>query len=218
MGTSHTEPMARADKEKVKPWDWKSNQDNLKKYMQDGVTRAKDWETLWTLGMRGDGDTASPTLTAQSLIDVISYQQQLLKTAFNTTDLSRMKVPQVWCIYKEVNAYFPSMTIPEDITLLWTDDNSGNNQRLPIPGEANRKGGAGVYYHFDYVGSPRNYKWINTVQLSKTWEQMQNAWERNAREIWIVNVGDLKALVSIHSTLRRSGRCAQTHHCTGASH
>ena len=60
MGTSHTEPMARADKEKVKPWDWKSNQSNLKKYMQDGATRSKNWEVVWTLGMRGDGDTASP--------------------------------------------------------------------------------------------------------------------------------------------------------------
>jgi hypothetical protein len=98
IGTSHTEPMARADKEKVKPWDWKSNQNNLKKFMQDGLTRAKDWETLWTLGMRGDGDTASPTLDAKSLGDVINYQQSIMKTTFGTQDLS--KVPQMWCVYK----------------------------------------------------------------------------------------------------------------------
>jgi hypothetical protein len=98
MGTSHTEPMARADKEKVKPWDWKSNQNNLKKYMQDGLTRAKNWETLWTLGMRGDGDTASPTLDAKSLVDVINYQQSIMKTSFGTQDL--VKVPQMWCVYK----------------------------------------------------------------------------------------------------------------------
>jgi hypothetical protein len=104
MGTSHTEPMARADKEKVKPWDWKSNQDNLKKYMQDGLTRAKNWETLWTLGMRGDGDTASPTLDAKSLVDVINYQQSILKTTLNTSDLA--KVPQMWCVYK-VSQYLP---------------------------------------------------------------------------------------------------------------
>lgn len=98
MGTSHTEPMARADKEKVKPWDWKSNQSNLKRYMQDGLTRAKSWETLWTLGMRGDGDTASPTLDAKSLVDVINYQQSIMKTTLGTTDLA--KVPQMWCVYK----------------------------------------------------------------------------------------------------------------------
>jgi hypothetical protein len=88
------------------------------------------------------------------------------------------------------------MTVPNDITLLWTDDNVGNIQRLPLANETSRTGGAGVYYHFDYVGSPRNYKWINTVQLVKTWEQMHLAYEKQARKIWIVNVGDLKPLVS----------------------
>jgi hypothetical protein len=98
MGTSHTEPMARADKEKVKPWDWKSNQENLKKYMQDGATRAKNWETVWTMGMRGDGDTASPTLDAKQLVDVITAQQSILRSTLNQSDLS--KVPQMWCVYK----------------------------------------------------------------------------------------------------------------------
>lgn len=98
MGTSHTEPMARADKEKVKPWDWKSNQNNLKKYMQDGATRAKGWETVWTMGMRGDGDTASPTLDASQLVSVIEYQQSVLKSTLGISDLS--SVPQMWCVYK----------------------------------------------------------------------------------------------------------------------
>jgi hypothetical protein len=90
--------MARADKEKVKPWDWKSNQSNLKKYMQDGLTRAKNWETLWILGLRGDADTASPTLGAKSLVDVINYQQSILKSTLGTSDLS--KIRQMWCVYK----------------------------------------------------------------------------------------------------------------------
>ncbi|CAO2655072.1 Nn.00g118050.m01.CDS01 [Neocucurbitaria sp. VM-36] len=193
MGTSHTEPMARADKEKVKPWDWKSNQSNLKKYMQEGLTRSKNWEALWTLGMRGDGDAASPTLDAKSLVDVINYQQSILKSTLGLSNLS--SVPQMWCVYKEVGEYYQAgMKIPDDVTILWSDDNSGNIQRLPLLSEVNREGGAGVYYHFDYVGSPRNYKWINTIQLSKTWEQMHLAWQRHATEIWIVNVGDLKAL------------------------
>ncbi|KAF2727520.1 hypothetical protein EJ04DRAFT_594735 [Polyplosphaeria fusca] len=193
MGTSHTEPIARADKEKVKPWDWKSNQNNLKKYMQDGATRAKKWETLWTMGMRGDGDTASPTLDAKSIVDVINYQQGILKSTLGVTNLST--VPQMWCVYKEVGGYYQAgIKIPDDITILWSDDNSGNIQRLPIPSEVNRVGNAGVYYHFDYVGDPRNYKWINTIQLSKTWQQMHLAWQKKATNIWIVNVGDLKPL------------------------
>jgi hypothetical protein len=193
MGTSHTEPLARADKEKVKPWDWKSNQSNLKKYMQEGAERAKNWETLWTMGMRGDGDTASPTLDAQSLVDVINFQQTALKSTLGLTSLN--KVPQMWCVYKEVGGYYQAgMKVPEDVTILWSDDNSGNIQRLPIPSEANRIGNAGVYYHFDYVGDPRNYKWINSIQLSKTWQQMHLAHQRNATQIWIVNVGDLKPL------------------------
>lgn len=98
MGTSHTEPLARADKEKVKPWDWRSNQNNLKKYMQDGATRAKNWETLWTLGMRGDGDTASPTLDAGQLVTVIENQQSILRSTLGLSDLS--KVPMMWCLYK----------------------------------------------------------------------------------------------------------------------
>ena len=101
MGTSHTEPMARADKEKVKPWDWKSNQNNLKKYMQDGLTRAKGWDTLWTLGMRGDGDTGSPTLDAKSLVDVINYQQSIMKTTLGLSNLT--DVPQMWCVYKVIH-------------------------------------------------------------------------------------------------------------------
>lgn len=88
------------------------------------------------------------------------------------------------------------MEVPDSITLLWTDDNSGNLIRVPIANETDRTAGAGVYYHFDYVGGPRSYKWINTIQLVKTWEQMHFAYERNARQIWLVNVGDIKPLVS----------------------
>ena len=87
------------------------------------------------------------------------------------------------------------MRVPDDVTLLWTDDNWGNVRRLPAQADRNRKGGFGVYYHFDYVGGPRNYKWINTIQLQKTWEQMTLTHDSGVKNIWIVNVGDLKALV-----------------------
>ena len=96
---------------------------------------------------------------------------------------------------QEVGGYFQQgLSVPGDITLLWADDNWGNTQRLPLANETNRTAGAGVYYHFDYVGAPVNYKWINTINLAKTWEQMHLAYERDARQIWIVNIGDLKGL------------------------
>lgn len=96
---------------------------------------------------------------------------------------------------KEISEYYAAgMNVPGSIALLWTDDNSGNLIRVPIANETSRVGGAGVYYHFDYVGSLRSYKWINTVQIVKTWEQMHLACEKNARQIWISNVGDIKGL------------------------
>ena len=97
---------------------------------------------------------------------------------------------------KEVGKHWEAgMDVPDDVTLLWSDDNVGNMFRLPLTSELSRKGGAGIYYHFDYVGDPRNYKWINTIQLTKTWEQMHLTYQRQANQIWIVNVGDLKPLV-----------------------
>jgi hypothetical protein len=101
----------------------------------------------------------------------------------------------VWALYKEVQAYYEKgMRVPGDVTLLWCDDNWGNIRRLPTPGERNRAGGAGIYYHFDYVGDPRNYKWINTNPIAKVWEQMNLALNYGATRIWIVNVGDLKPM------------------------
>jgi len=86
------------------------------------------------------------------------------------------------------------MRVPDEVTLLWCDDNWGNLRRLPTPAEQGRPGGAGIYYHFDYVGGPRNYKWLNTVPLPRTWEQMNLAWHYEATRLWIVNVGDLKPM------------------------
>ena len=86
------------------------------------------------------------------------------------------------------------MRVPDDVTLLWCDDNWGNIRRLPTPDERKRSGGAGIYYHFDYVGDPRSYKWLNTIPITKVWEQMNLAYEYGADRIWIVNVGDLKPM------------------------
>ena len=198
MGSSHTEPLMRWTKEQSLflngTWAWATNEKNVTEFMREGAERSSPYEGLYTMGMRGLGDTASPTLDAKSLEDIISVQQGILRDVFNEQNIS--SIPQMWCLYKEVGGYFEQgMTVPDDITLLWADDNWGNNQRLPLSNETDRAAGAGVYYHFDYVGDPRDYKWINTIQLQKTWEQMHLAYERQARTIWVVNVGDLKPLV-----------------------
>jgi hypothetical protein len=102
MGTSHTEPMARATKEQHNflsgAWDWASNKANVKTFLQQGVTRAKTWETLWTMGMRGDHDTGNPNLNVASLGEIITYQQSILKSTLGINDLTN--VPQTWCLYK----------------------------------------------------------------------------------------------------------------------
>ncbi|KAJ8132546.1 hypothetical protein O1611_g1079 [Lasiodiplodia mahajangana] len=197
MGTSHHEPMARADKEQGRfcrgSWDWKSNKANIQTFMTEGVQRSKNWSTIYTLGMRGSGDAASATLDSKTLEDVIRWQQSAITSALGAEALQ--KIPQAWVMYKEVPGYWKKgMNVEEHVTLLWTDDNRGNIRRIPIGNETARPGGAGMYYHFDYVGSPRNYKWINTIQLEKTWEQMSLAYYQGIQNIWIVNVGDLKAL------------------------
>jgi len=128
IGTSHTEPLARATKEQSLflngVWAWATNEQNVTDFMADGVARAKNWETLWTMGMRGLGDTASPTLTAAQLQDIIQVEQKLLEQGLNLTAQGLESVPQMWCIYKEVGGYYEQgLAVPDDITLLWADDN-----------------------------------------------------------------------------------------------
>jgi hypothetical protein len=111
------------------------------------------------------------------------------------TGKSASQTPQLWALYKEVQDYYDKgMRVPDDVTLLLCDDNWGNIRKLPRLNEKPRSGGYGIYYHFDYVGGPRNYKWLNTNNIARVWEQMHLAWEYNARQIWIVNVGDIKPM------------------------
>jgi hypothetical protein len=197
MGTSHHEPMIRAQQEWKRhgsgPWNYTTNAEVLKKFWSDGIRRNRDFESLVTLGMRGDGDEPmSEEANVALLQGIVADQREIL---VRETGRPVETIPQLWALYKEVQEYYErGMRVPDDVTLLWCDDNWGNIRRLPTPEERKRPGGAGVYYHFDYVGGPRSYKWLNTVTLSKTWEQMNLAWQYGADRIWIVNVGDLKPM------------------------
>ena len=197
MGTSHHEPMLRAQQEWKRhgsgPWNFPANSEVLTKFWSEGVRRNKDFESITTIGMRGDGDMPMSAESNISLLEhIVDVQRGIIAKEVNP-DVT--KVPQDWALYKEVQDYFEKgMRVPDDVTLLWCDDNWGNLRRLPTAVERQRPGGAGIYYHFDYVGGPRSYKWLNTYSISKVREQMNLANEYGDNRIWIVNVGDLKPM------------------------
>ncbi|KAF4435942.1 hypothetical protein F53441_13370 [Fusarium austroafricanum] len=198
VSTSHHEPMQRLSNEWFAKnpdgsWNWLTNKQKITEFFEHGANRAKDRESYFTLGIRGEYDkkmkAEDPTAVVQ---DAIETQRQVIKKVYGREDA----VPQLLAIYKEVQSMFETgrLNVPEDVTLLFQDDNFGTIRRLPTLVESKRKGGAGVYYHFQYVGDPRSYKWINTNSLGKVWHQLQQAYHHNARQIWVFNVGDLKPL------------------------
>jgi hypothetical protein len=201
ISTSHHEPMQRPHgdwkKHKQGPWDYSVNEDVLYKFWEEGIRRSASYENIISLGMRGDGDEAmGGQLSFQEKIEllqrIVQDQRQIISEQMKAEP---SEVPQLWALYKEVQDYYDNgMRVPEDITLLWSDDNHGNLRRVPTADERSRSGGAGIYYHLDYVGGPRSYKWVNTVPLEKIWEQMHKAYEYGADRIWVLNVGDLKPM------------------------
>lgn len=201
MGTSHQEPMLRAQKEwdrryerTLGSWNYAREPGVLGKFWRDGVRRNKACESIITVGLRGANDTpmapGGPVANRELLEKIVGAQRNILREELNP-DITR--VPQVWCLYKEVQDYYNAgMRVPDDVTLLWCDDNWGNLRRLPTAAERARAGGAGIYYHFDYHGGPRSYQWLNTNPLPKIWDQMELAKQYGADRIWIVNVGHFK--------------------------
>jgi hypothetical protein len=208
MATSHHEAMMRAQDEWHRDtdkgitggqWDYTSNAENLRSFWRGGIERMMSkgagggYESVITVGMRGDGDKPMAEGTATDLLERIVTDQRAIIA--DVTGDPASKTPQVWALYKEVQDYYDhGMEVPDDVTLLFSDDNWGQVRRLPAAGAAPRAGGYGIYYHFDYVGGPRNYKWINTNQIEKTWQQMDLAYQRGVRQIWVVNVGDIKPM------------------------
>ena len=197
MGTSHVEPMIRADKEwsragfAANEWNFQTHSNELDKFWRDGLERNKSDENIITIAMRGKIDTPmSETANISLLEEIVAAQRKIIADVYQTNAAA---VPQLWALYKEVQEYYEKgMRVPDDVTLLWCDDNWGNLRRLPSPEDRRRAGGSGIYYHFDYVGGPRNYKWVNSVSLPRVWEQMNLAHAYGANQIWIVNVGHLQ--------------------------
>lgn len=197
LGTSHHEPLMRAHVEWSRygedAWNYDTNAETLQEFWGEGIKRMGTYESIVTVGMRGDGDEPMSEASNIALLERIVKEQREIIEEVTGTPIE--ETPQSWALYKEVQDYYDKgMRVPDDITLLLCDDNWGNIRKLPSLDEAPRSGSYGIYYHFDYVGGPRNYKWINTNQISRVWEQMHLAYEYGATRIWIVNVGDLKPM------------------------
>ncbi|MGY6522276.1 MAG: glycosyl hydrolase 115 family protein [Mongoliitalea sp.] len=197
MSTSHHEPMTRAHQEWEEfgegPWNYVTNGEKLREFWKGGIERIGSYETMVTVGMRGDGDDAMSEETAVDLLETIIRDQR--KILEEVTQKPANETPQVWAIYKEVQDYYDKgMRVPDDVTILLSDDNWGNIRYLPMQNSENKGVKYGMYYHFDYVGAPTSYRWQNVTQIERVWEQMKLTYEHGVNEIWIVNVGDIKPM------------------------
>ena len=199
MGTSHHEPMMRSHreylqrKEQVGPWDYATNKERVDQFFREGMERNKAYDNLVTIGMRGDGDVAmgkgDDQENMKTLRNVIDGQRKIIKDIYGRTDA----VPQLWAIFTEVQRYYyAGFTVPDDVTLLFCDNNWGYIRRKGTEKERKRKGGLGLYYHIDMNGGPWNDRWVNTTTVPKLREQLNLAYKSGIDRIWIINVGDLK--------------------------
>ena len=200
MGTSHHEPMARNHQEYARrrkewgPWNYQTNQTKLDQFFREGIERMKGTEDIVTIGMRGDGDEAmSETADTKLMERIIANQRKIIK---EVTGKPADKTTQVWALYKEVQDYYDAgLRVPDDVLILISADNWGDIRRVPVTQkERSRKGGWGIYYHVDYVGAPRNTKWLNVTQTQQMFEQLSLAYDFGIQRMWILNVGDLKPM------------------------
>ena len=200
MGTSHHEPMMRAHKEyvyrkdSIGAWDYATNKANLDRFFEEGLERNKAYDNLITIGMRGDGDVAmgngDDEDNMKTLKDVVDGQREIIERVYKKP---ASEVPQLWAIFTEVQRYYDAgFTVPDDVTLLFCDNNWGYIRRTGPEKERTRKGGMGMYYHIDMNGGPWNDRWINTTTSAKIREQLNLAYQTGIDRIWIINVGDLK--------------------------
>ena len=199
MGTSHHEPMARNHQEYARrrkdwgPWNYEKNQTNLDRFFREGIERMNGTEDMVTIGMRGDGDEAMSADADTRLLQRIVENQR--KIIADVTKKPARQTTQVWALYKEVLDYYDKgMRAPDDVIMLLCDDNWGNVRRVPNAQERKHPGGWGLYYHVDYVGAPRNSKWLNVTQTQQMYEQLSLAYDFGIQRMWILNVGDLKPM------------------------
>lgn len=201
-GASHCEPMLCNNvhwKEKEKGrWNYSLNRDAIFDYWKQSAEQRGADEAVWTLGIRGihDAGMETPPMNMPgkiNLMEQVFHDQRELLNRY----VSKQWGPVAQCFvpYKEVlPIYDAGLKVPDDVTLVWVDDNFGYIRRLSAPAERKRSGGAGVYWHLSYYGGPHSYTWIDTTAPALLWEELHKAWENDARKLWVINVGDIKPM------------------------
>nr|WP_315153159.1 glycosyl hydrolase 115 family protein [uncultured Flavobacterium sp.] len=201
IGSSHAEPMLRNNVDEWKKsfgdYNYFTNSTQVNKYWQDRLDEIKSAnnEVVMTLGMRGVHDSkmegAKNVEESISMVGkIIGIQREMLS---NTFKKPLNEIPQVFVPYKEVlELYDNGLKVPDDVTLVWPDDNYGYIRRLSNENEQKRVGGGGVYYHLSYWGRPHDFLWLSTAQPGLIWSEMSKAYQNGAKKMWIVNVGDIK--------------------------
>lgn len=200
IGTSHCEPLLRNNvaewnEKTMGPFNYLTNKKRIDQYWTDRLKETAGMDAIYTMGMRGIHDgrmegTHSLSESTKWLQKVINNQRKLLSKTLKT-DLKR--IPQIFVPYKEVlDIYENGLKVPDDITLIWCDDNYGYLTHLPYERERYRRGGNGIYYHLSYWGRPHDYLWLTTTQPGLIYEEMKRAYDNNARKLWIANIHDPK--------------------------
>ena len=200
IGGSHCEPMASstAGEWRVRgkgDYDFLHNKENVLKFWEDRVKEVAGQPILYTIGMRGVHDGAmqgAKTVQEQkTVLDSVLKAQRMMLAKYVNKDVTQ--VPQLFVPYKEVlDVYHAGLQVPEDVCLVWCDDNYGMVRHFPTAEERARKGGNGIYYHVSYWGRPHDYLWLGTFSPSLMFQQMSEAWHKGIQKFWILNVGDIK--------------------------
>jgi Glycosyl hydrolase family 115/Gylcosyl hydrolase family 115 C-terminal domain len=199
MGSSHAEPMLRNNvgewKAPKEDYNFVTNPAGVTAYWEQRARENAQFENIYTLGMRGIHDSPVQGTKSQAeriplLEKIFSVQRGLIG---KYTDKHIENIPRIFCPYKEVLAdYRAGLKVPDDVTIVFPDDNFGYIRQFPSAKEQKRKGGFGVYYHISYLGRPLSYLWLNTTPPALIWEEMSKAYDHGMRNLWIVNVGDIK--------------------------
>ena len=217
MGSSHAEPMLRnnvdewyrftADNGYSNNWNYSQNKPVIYEYWDTRAQETAPFESTYVIGKRGIHDSgmvegANNTEKAAWLNTIFADQRQILASRVNPDPA---RVPQIFVPYKEVLSIYDTglVNVPDDVTLVWPDDNHGYIRRLSSSTEQLRAGGGGVYYHLSYWGDPQDYLWLSTIPPSLIWEEMSKAYENRCRRLWVFNVGDIKpSEISMEFALR----------------
>ena len=211
--TSHCEPLllnnaakSEWDSNRDGDWNYKTNRDVIWKKWDDRLSEAAQYENIYTVAMRGVHDAGLrgnlPMSERVPLIEqVIKDQRELLvkHKAFTPLPIGEGSgvglPPQIFVPYKEtMDIYENGLRVPDDITLVWVDDNYGYMKRVSNPEEQKRSGRAGIYYHLSYLGAPHDYLWLNTTPPVLMYEELRKAYDTGADRYWLLNVGDIKPM------------------------